>query len=601
MVYTFWRRYSANPFRTVVESFQAPIFMIPFPAVTLCPLVPPLAARRGQLLQRLRLPADVDNNTAMFLLKYVRTFVRQQTAVICRTSGDREKIAGRAALESNIFATKFLRYGTAFASERVLGGKNHLNKLRTLLEVNNMTLLELLKFLRPCEDLIESCWWDGEKKNCSEIFRVSHASQGVCCSFNFLLEDYIANSNLGIIRYIKTAFFGPASGLVITLHRKLLVENDGTGEFVKYSTNSVGILVYTHHPLEYLGAIANRHLLQAGQELRVTDNRLQLREFTCLSRKHTIREAEPDSFAISRRQIAVIPYVKKKLSGYSRLNARNELVPHCVKNEAAKLKYLPVYLYSNCFVDCSIEAALRICGCVPFYYEAVAVRYSLKVTGSRVASRSFISYFRQVAKGSPLFRFRARGKSVRAYWKGNEQTPYARFLRTSQYDIFSSGPVLSDQPTNRHILLKPLKSISARYPHLQICDWENFNCLYENADNIRVIQESRMGNFTCRCYSPCLEVFYDSRGTTVVLNRHESNVWSTHKNMSDAQAIMTVFMSYQTFTSTDTIPSADELYLLASVGGIFSLFLGCSFLSVVEIFYFVGLYIRSYRNSKKPK
>ncbi|EFN86857.1 Sodium channel protein Nach [Harpegnathos saltator] len=358
MVYTFWRRYSANPFRTVVESFQAPIFMIPFPAVTLCPLVPPLAARRGQLLQRLRLPADVDNNTAMFLLKY----------------------------------------GTAFASERVLGGKNHLNKLRTLLEVNNMTLLELLKFLRPCEDLIESCWWDGEKKNCSEIFRVSHASQGVCCSFNFLLEDYIANSNLGIIRYIKTAFFGPASGLVITLHRKLLVENDGTGEFVKYSTNSVGILVYTHHPLEYLGAIANRHLLQAGQELR----------------------------------IAVIPYVKKKLSGYSRLNARNELVPHCVKNEAAKLKYLPVYLYSNCFVDCSIEAALRICGCVPFYYEAVA-----------------------------------------------------------------------------------------------ICDWENFNCLYENADNIRVIQESRMGNFTCRCYSPCLEVFYDSRGTTVVLNRHESNVWST--------------------------------------------------------------------------
>ncbi|XP_014485195.1 PREDICTED: sodium channel protein Nach-like [Dinoponera quadriceps] len=132
-----------------------------------------------------------------------------------------------------------------------------------------------------------------------------------------------------------------------------------------------------------------------------------------------------------------------------------------------------MYLYSNCFIDCSIQASLEICGCVPFYYEPVAVKYSLK-----------------------------------------------------------------------------------------ICDWENFICLYENADNIRVIQEITIRNFTCKCYSPCKDMYYDTQASIGILNRHESNVWYMNKNLTEAQAIVKVFMSYETFTVTDTIPVADELYLL---------------------------------------
>lgn len=52
-------------------------------------------------------------------------------------------------------------------------------------------------------------------------------------------------------------------------------------------------------------------------------------------------------------------------------------------------------------------------------------------------------------------------------------------------------------------------------------------------------------------------------------------------------------MYSQTFQMLLTLSAADETYLLASVGGIFSLFLGCSFLSVVEIVYFVYLYCRA--------
>lgn len=75
MVNTFWTRYQASPVRTVIENFQAPIFQAPFPAVTICPLVPPLPARRKELLQRLHLPHGIDEKMANFLLKYVRYFL----------------------------------------------------------------------------------------------------------------------------------------------------------------------------------------------------------------------------------------------------------------------------------------------------------------------------------------------------------------------------------------------------------------------------------------------------------------------------------------------------------------------------------------------
>lgn len=66
-----------------------------------------------------------------------------------------------------------------------------MKQLKLLLDTNNMTLTDLLIALRPCEDLFESCAWDGINANCSELFKVSYTFTGICCSFNYLLEDYI--------------------------------------------------------------------------------------------------------------------------------------------------------------------------------------------------------------------------------------------------------------------------------------------------------------------------------------------------------------------------------------------------------------------------
>jgi len=89
--------------------------------------------------------------------------------------------------------TFFSRYGPAFANENAIGGKSHLDELKLLLKTNNMSLLDFVRALRPCEDLFESCMWDDISKNCSELFKISYTYTGICCSFNYLLEDYIKN------------------------------------------------------------------------------------------------------------------------------------------------------------------------------------------------------------------------------------------------------------------------------------------------------------------------------------------------------------------------------------------------------------------------
>jgi len=40
-----------------------------------------------------------------------------------------------------------------------------------------------------------------------------------------------------------TTLFGPRSGLMVVLHRDFLIGNDTEDKYVKYSTNSVGLVV----------------------------------------------------------------------------------------------------------------------------------------------------------------------------------------------------------------------------------------------------------------------------------------------------------------------------------------------------------------------
>lgn len=71
MLEKFWGRYKDNPTRTIISSFHVPIFKAPFPALTICPLIPPTAARRRKVFESLHLPPNMTNKTAKFLVRYM--------------------------------------------------------------------------------------------------------------------------------------------------------------------------------------------------------------------------------------------------------------------------------------------------------------------------------------------------------------------------------------------------------------------------------------------------------------------------------------------------------------------------------------------------
>ncbi|KYN16896.1 Sodium channel protein Nach [Trachymyrmex cornetzi] len=389
MLHKFWERYNANPIRSIVKSFHVPIFMAPFPALTICPLIPPPVARRNIVFASLRLPSNMSYTTGRFLV----------------------------------------RYGPAFANENAPGGRDHIDNFKLLLKTNNLSLIDFIKALRPCEDIFESCAWQDVDTNCSKLFKVSYTFAGICCSFNYYLEESIKTGRATKVDdLLTTPFYGPRTGLQIVLNRYFLIEDDDIDEkYIKSSTNSVGLVVFSHHPLEYVATIATRQILQKGQYILTSVN----------------------------------PIINKKLSGYyHRDSTSGKLIQNCA-DEKIKLDYFPTYGYSNCFTSCSIKAVLQACGCLPLYYTPIAEKHSLR-----------------------------------------------------------------------------------------LCEWEDFQCLYANADNIRIIQNVVRDNYTCECFTPCQSVQYELQTSRLF------------KNISTNQSILKIYMKSATFIEMDTIPIADELYLL---------------------------------------
>ncbi|XP_018397371.1 PREDICTED: sodium channel protein Nach-like [Cyphomyrmex costatus] len=359
MLHTFWERYNANPIRSIIKSFHTPIFMAPFPALTICPLIPPPIARRNIVFAGLRVPSNMTTAKARFLV----------------------------------------RYGPDFANEHVPGGKNYISDLKLLLKTNNLTLVNFIKALRPCEDIFESCTWEGVDKNCNELFKISYTFAGICCSFNYHLEESIETGRV-TKNLLRTNLYGSRTGLQIIVQRNYLIEDDDINDkYIKSSTNSVGLVMFSHHPLEYVATVAERQILQKGHYIHTSVN----------------------------------PIINKKLSGYYHQDSMSgKIIPNCA-DEETKLEYFPTYGYSNCFISCSIRAVLQACGCLPIYYTPIAEKYSLK-----------------------------------------------------------------------------------------LCEWEDFKCLYANADNIRIIQNVVKENFTCECFTPCENVEYELQTSTLLLNGDHS-------------------------------------------------------------------------------
>ncbi|CAK9802738.1 Sodium channel protein Nach (Fragment) [Anthophora quadrimaculata] len=128
----------------------------------------------------------------------------------------------------------------------------------------------------------------------------------------------------------------------------------------------------------------------------------------------------------------------------------------------------------------------------------------------------------------------------------------------------------------------------AEFYNIPHCKLDGLQCIQQNLDQIGFVKDIKNKNFTCSCGNPCVDVSYDGLPNTISLMKANFS-----KTRTEGTAIVRVYMYSQVYQILETLPAADMTYLLASIGGIFSLFLGCSFLSLVEIVYFLYLFCRA--------
>ncbi|XP_076381737.1 sodium channel protein Nach [Megalopta genalis] len=429
MVIQFLNRYNENPTNTFIKSFNNPIFNAPFPAVTLCPLSPIPRERREKILHGINIPENMSVETVENLLKYGHIIT--------------------------------LPYATQSYDESY--------RLEELLAANYWTIADFLKILQPCDDMLESCWWSSERIDCKKSLLLSHSSYGLCCSFNYLLEDFVGrDKNQPVPKPIRSVDYGRRSGLKLLISSRTLgIDSKNRSRSIKPVPNGNGIGVFVHHSLDFPGLNTNAYILQKSTEM----------------------------------QVSVNPTIIEKPTDLHHRNRYGKVVPICVK-DADGLEYFPIYTYSNCYANCRVKAMIRICGCLPFIYEHL------------------VNYYR-----------------------------------------------------------------------ITSCGLEGLSCIQKNTKEISIIRDVKFENLTCTCRTPCVETVYDALPNSIELSMPQAAI--TYKNVSSRDAILRVFMKSQVFVTTETVSAADEVYLLASIGGIFSLFLGCSFLSVVEILYFIKLFCRA--------
>ncbi|CAK9802740.1 Sodium channel protein Nach [Anthophora quadrimaculata] len=151
MVIQFLQRYNQNPTNTYIKTFEAPIYKIPFPAVTICPVAPISMKKRLAILENAFLPKNVSREFLLNLLKYGHHIMNPYT-------------------EKNT---------------------EYFIKLESFLEANKWRISDFLKILTPCEEMFESCWWSTERIDCVKSMKVARSAYGLCCSFNYHLEEYI--------------------------------------------------------------------------------------------------------------------------------------------------------------------------------------------------------------------------------------------------------------------------------------------------------------------------------------------------------------------------------------------------------------------------
>ncbi|XP_055527647.1 sodium channel protein Nach [Wyeomyia smithii] len=125
------------------------------------------------------------------------------------------------------------------------------------------------------------------------------------------------------------------------------------------------------------------------------------------------------------------------------------------------------------------------------------------------------------------------------------------------------------------------------------CSVEDSMCLI---DNYYMFQRLR-----CECLPACSDVTYKTSSVVSDFAAHKfsMNKFYSETNLTESEFIFHVYLNNHLVPSNRRVVVVSWISLLANLGGVFSLCLGLSVLSLFEIFFYVTF--RFYRNYKKLK
>ncbi|EDV37462.1 nach, isoform A [Drosophila ananassae] len=278
MARTFYIDFRSNPTRMNVESDSTPVNTLYFPPVTICPDVLFNMQKSEAFLQTLQLPQGTNQSV---ILRKLHIF-----------------------------------YGFMLDDEKY--SEQDTSLMESVLSLNNLTLQQLVEHLRwNCDEILYRCRFNGQIRDCLELFQLSKTFFGHCCSFNLRQTglNFTAERAVGGLKY----------GLSVILRYK----DDSYDPVQSYS---FGVKLLIQESDAFPSAHSSSKFIAFNSEV----------------------------FAAIRPQETFCSPAVKALS----IEDRN-----CVFRNEFKMRYFKNYVYPNCELNCRVTNMVKFCNCHTYFFD----------------------------------------------------------------------------------------------------------------------------------------------------------------------------------------------------------------------------------------
>ncbi|XP_050536342.1 uncharacterized protein LOC126902781 [Daktulosphaira vitifoliae] len=307
LVNTMWLKFSASPTVTAVKDTHLALYLIPFPAVSVCP---------------------IDKIKRSLAYEYIAERINDTY--------------NEAELDNFLNALTFFQHPVYSRMIPYLNGsKNLIYKLASI----NITEF-MLKVLPTCDEVFNACYWIGHFYKCCELFSLQRTEEGFCYSFNSLnsidaihcpetnpidIEQnlFTNRSNWDCILKRNTAA-GSTTGL--QLFFKKLNESErliNASYIIGPSSVRVQIFYVTEYPESGMGSVV----------LAETKNKLS---------------------------ITLKPYVTISTDAIRKLPIEDRF---CYFPDEQQLSISKSYTQKSCLIECRLNYINEKCHCRPYYYN----------------------------------------------------------------------------------------------------------------------------------------------------------------------------------------------------------------------------------------